>query len=115
MQLSDAIDPILDRIFDRDDAAVRLTQFVQQRIERRGFPASGRAANHESAGYVFRPVLDLRLRIGIHPETTDPLNLLLHVQDTDGQLLAEDTRRVRGANIEGLTVDNDLPTRTGRP
>ena len=75
----------LDRVFECHDVhRLRFVQFIQQRSQRRGFSASGRARNQHESGLFFRD----RMKNGRKVELVDTGNVGRQFSQNDGVVAA---------------------------
>ena len=112
--LGDAVDPVLDRILDRDDVSSRRRDLAERRVERRRLTGAGRAGDqHRAVGLAAIEDWKRRPAVALHAELVERAERLLLVEDPDRCALAALGRQRDDPEVDLAALDVDA--RRGRP
>ena len=108
LDLVDAGEDVLDRVFDGRDVALGIGDLVQRRVERGGLSAAGRAGQDHHAERRPDQPREVGLGLGREPEGSELEQGAAAVEQPQDDLLAPDRGHGRDPDVERSTVDGHL-------
>ncbi len=102
LDLVDALELILDRVLDRDDVRLRREDLAQERIERGGLAAPGRAGDEDHALRLLRGVAKQLQVVRREAQAIEDLHALAGVENAERDLFAVLRGQARHAHVDAL-------------
>ena len=107
LTLVDISDLLLDRVFDRDNVKVWLSDLTERRIKSCRFTGTGRSCYKHHALRHFKAGYESFIVIVGHTEILDPSYRVITCEDTDNDLFAINHWKIRYTKVDSCSV-NDL-------